>query len=815
LLVHDARFAARMLRRQPVLTVPAVLSLTLGIAAGTIIFTFVKAVFLPALPVQDPSQLVLVYSTTRNRAGELTEYQSTSYLNAKDYQRRNTVFTGLAVIVDSACTLELGDRSSRVVLNLTTADYFDVLGVAPERGRALSNEDDDRNSPAVVVVSHALWMSQLGGRDDVVGTSLRLNRRDFTIVGVMPPEFVNVGELPAADVWIPDQWHDALLTGSIREWYSLRAARVASMVARLKTGVSVQQAEAAMTAIGTQLERDYPNENAGRSVMLVPLAHTVVPPSQRATYVRSGAIASAIVGVVLLIACSNVAHLLLARASLRQMEFSIRAALGASRRDIVRQLLIEGLLLAAVACASALLTAYSMKAAAVALVRGALRANLDFTFDGRVVLFTIGLSVLTAVVFALAPAWRAARRLGAANARAGDGRVIGSRSSVHHVLIAGQIGLAMVALATAALFIRSLRAAERTDLGFDLDRLVVASLDVGSLRYAPAQVRTFFDAVTDRLRALPVATSVALSDTPPLSGSYRRTVFPGDVDTGDPSNGRLTGIVAVTPRFFETVAMRLLRGRDFDDRDEADRPLVAIVNEAAARTLFGEAEPIGTRLRFLLQDWDVRVVGVVNTVVYASVNEAPQPIIYVPWRQHPAGQATLYVKTMGDPDATARAIRTAVTALEPRFGSTRLRTGRQLLDQFLTTRRLGAQLLGAFGGVALVLAVLGAYGVVAYTVGQTTREIAIRVALGSTRREMFGRALCRSLSSVAAGIGAGLLLETAVSRSIGRMLFRVGELDPLSFAGAAAVLAAAASIACAIPVWRATAVDPMTVLRSE
>jgi predicted permease len=814
-VLQDAQFAARMLRRQPGFTITALLSLTLGIAASTIIFTFVKAVFMPALPVKDPSELVLIYSTTRGRSGELAEYQSTSYLNAKDYQSRNTVFSGLAVIVDSACTLERGDRSSRVVLNLTTADYFEVLGIRPEHGRAISRQDDDPNSPPVVVVSHVLWASQLGSDDHAIGTRIRLNGHDYTIIGVMPPEFANIGGLPAAEVWIPTVWHDQLLTGNIRTWYNLRAARVASMVARLKAGVSFRQAEAAMTAVGSQLQQDYPKENAGRNVMLVPLGHTVVPPSQRTMYARAGVITSMIVVVVLLIACSNVAHLLLARASHRREEFSIRVALGASRRDIVGQLLIEGLLLAAVACLLGLLSAYWVKGLATTLVPRNLRANLDFTFDGRVVLFAVGVSVLATVVFALGPAWRASRRLGTVHPGAIETRVSGSRRPVHGLLVVVQIGLAVVALVTAGLFIRSLRAAQQTDLGFDLEQQVLTSVDLASLRYPSPRVRAFYDAVTERLRALPTVASVAISDTPPLSGSFRRTVFSADGDISDPSNGRLAGIVGVAPRFFDTVGIRL-RGRDFDDRDDLDRPMVAIVNAAAAKALWpGGDDPIGKRLRFLLQDWDVAVVGLANTVTYASVNEAPQPIIYMPLKQHLSPEGTVYVRTTGDPEAVAKTVRASVTSLEPALGSTRIRTGRQVLDQLLTERRLGAQLLGAFGIVALSLAVLGTYGVISYIVSQTKREIGIRTALGSTRREIFLRSLAHSLAAVVAGIVVGLLLEVGVTRLTASMLYGVGMFDPVSFGAAVAVLLATALVACAVPVWRATDVDPMIVFRTE
>jgi len=372
-----------------------------------------------------------------------------------------------------------------------------------------------------------------------------------------------------------------------------------------------------------------------------------------------------------------------------------------------------------------------------------------------------------------------------------------------------------VALVTASLFIRSLRAAERTDLGFDLDRQVVTTVDLASLHYPLPRVRAFYEAVVQRLGTLPGVANVAVADAPPLSGSFRRTVFPAETDISDPSNGRLVGIIDVTPRFFETVGMPVLRGRDFDDRDDVDRPMVAVVNQTAAKTLWPGEDPIGKRVRFLLQDWDVSVIGVVTDVTYARVNEAPQPIIYASLKQHLSSQATVYVNVTGDVDAAAKTIRSSVTSLEPALSSTRIRTGKQVLDQVLTERRIGAQALGSFGMAALLLAVLGTYGVVSYTVVETRREIGIRVALGSSRGEIFRRALAHSLAGVVAGVVLGLFFAAIMTRLVASLLFGVGRFDPISFAGAAALLLATALVACAVPVWRATGVDPTIVLRVE
>jgi putative ABC transport system permease protein len=330
-----------------------------------------------------------------------------------------------------------------------------------------------------------------------------------------------------------------------------------------------------------------------------------------------------------------------------------------------------------------------------------------------------------------------------------------------------------------------------------------------------ARVRGFYESVVPLLRALPGVEDVAVADTPPLSGSYRRTAFPAETDISDPSNGRLVGIIGVTPRFFDTVGMQMPRGRDFDDRDDVDRPMVAVVNETAVKRLWSGADPIGRRVRFLLQDWDVSVVGVVNDVTYARVNELPQPIIYVPLKQHLSAQATVYVSVTGDADAAANAVRASVTSLEPALSAIRIRTGEQVLDQMLTERRLGAQLLGTFGIVALVLAVLGTYGVVSYTVMETRREIGIRVALGASRGEIVLSSLARNLGAVAAGLALGLFLEALGTKLVAGMLFGVGRLDPISFGAATALLLATAVVACALPVWRATGADVTIVLRSE
>jgi predicted permease len=446
---QDLRYAVRSLARTPGFTAVAVLSLTLGIGANALIFTFVKALFWPSMPVRNASEVVVIYSTTRNRNGDVTSYQSTSYLNARDYRERNDVCSGLSIVIDTPATLDGADTSAQVLVHAVTGDYFEVLGVQLAQGRGFV-ADDDRTSGArpVTVLSHALWTERFGANPAIIGASIRLNQHAYTVIGVAPAILHGIGALGNPDLWVPMAMHEALLTGNDKDWFNLRAARVASMVARLKPGVTPSIAQRSLRALGVQLEQEFPNDNAGRNVIVVPLDQTVVPPAQRPVYLLCGVLLWVIGGFVLLIACSNVTNLLLARALQRRREIAVRFSLGASRARLVRQFLAESLLLAVVASGCGLIGASWGRDWLVTVLPADLRHDLTFTLDTRLWVYTAGLVMLVTFLSGLAPALQASNTVTAGAMP--DGAEPPSRR-VRWLSVRGGLVMAQVALSLCAL----------------------------------------------------------------------------------------------------------------------------------------------------------------------------------------------------------------------------------------------------------------------------------------------------------------------------------------------------------------------------
>jgi predicted permease len=815
-LANDLRFAVRLWKKTPGAATVALLSLTLGLGANAVIFTFVKELFIPRMPVRNVSEVVMVYSTTTNRSGELSQYQSTSYPNAQDYRDLNDVFSGLSIIIDTSAQLDTGGIRTAAAAHLVSGNYFSLLGLVPTIGRTLAADDDSHTAATPpTVLSHALWTGKFGSNTSVLGTPIRLNNRTFVIVGVAPADFHDVGALGTADVWVPITAHEQLLTGNLQQWLNLRAARVCMMVARLKPGISLTAAQASLSLVGSALAQQFPSDNAGRNVMVVPLTHTAIAPSQRSTYVLASELVSGIAGLVLLIACANVASLLLARALQRRREFSVRLALGASRARLVVQLLTEGVLFAAVAAVLAIGFAYSARVALLQFVPLSLRPNLTFSVDYRVALFTAAAALVSTIMFGLAPAWQASQCDGSATLDhvappRQNSRILGIRGSI----VVLQIALSYVALAVAALFVRSLLKAQVADPGFEVSREVVVNLDLAEPGYDGRRSQQFLAVLLDRVRALPSVEHASLADSAPLAGGFRRTTFPAGANMSDPATGRLNTTINVAPGFFAAAGLRLLRGRDFTEHDDARSAMVAIVNEAAANAMWPSADPLGQRLRFLLQTWDVMVVGVVNTVTLRTIGETPQPIVYFPLRQHDTRQVVVYAKARSDAAVTAADLSAAVKSLDPMLQPQRVRVGEQIVGDLFVARRIGAGLLVVFGALALVLATIGAYGVASYSVTERTREMAIRRALGASRFSVMGLIVAQGAAIGIIGVVIGMLTAAAATNVLVGLTFGVGRLDVASLVGAATLMFGGVLVASLVAARRATQLAPMEALRA-
>lgn len=815
--LQDFKYAARMLTKRPAFTIVALLSLTLGIGANTTIFTFAKAIFLRRVAVDNPNRVIVVFGNSDSRRGPAQDFLPISYLNSRDFRDENDVFSASSVVGFTGLALKQNGKDTNVFAELVNSNFFDVLGVKPMLGRVMT-PDEDTGAHPVAMISYALWNREFAHDAGVVGRSVQMGTDEYTIIGIMPDDFHDLGLLGSPDVWIPWSMHETALTGVLKEFYPSRGARMTFVIGRLKPGLSIQQAQTSMHNLASNLEREYPTENGGRNVELLSLAETTIPPAQRPIFVRAGVLMAAIVGLVLLIACANVANLLFARATQRQREIAIRQSMGASRTRLIRQFLTESLLLGLLAGALGILCAYWARKLVLGLIpRGVLGPGLDFSLDWKVLLFTFALAIVATVLFGLAPAWQSTGidRLAAlrdrTDAPTGSTRWYGLRGS----LVMLQVALSLIALTGAGLFIHSMSNAQKIDPGFDVKNELIVPLNLGPENYTQPRAEGFFDQALERVRSLPMVADAGIADNGPLQLGVGRTTFTEGVDRTDPRNGHTTPVIATRPGFFSAAGMTLIRGRDFGDHDDANSAMVAIVNQAFADKNWPGQNPIGKHLYMLLTTWDMDVVGVVNTVKTQTLGEPPQPVIYYPLKQHYVPNVSMWVRTKGDPNVALPDVRETVQQLDKSLQLQRVRTVSTDIDQSLAAPRLGAELLGTFGFLALALAAIGTYGVMSYSVNQRRQEIGIRMALGASRTDVLRLILGSGMAMIGVGIIAGLALSTLLTRSMNSLLFGIGLFDPASFFGTATLLVGVALVACLIPARRATKVDPMVALRYE
>ena len=816
-LWQDLRYGLRLLAKSPGFAAVAVLSLTLGIGANTTIFTLAKGIFLHSIPVEDSGRVVVLYSDATSRKGPPQLYLPTPYLNAVDYRDNMTsVFSGAAIAIPNGMDLTLSGKRVQLFAELVNANFFDLLGVRPILGRGFAAEEDTQPKP-VVVLSYALWNTQFGADPGILGRALHIGEQEYTVVGVAPRNFVTVGNLGSPDVWIPISMRDLAITGQAKEFLYERGFRMVSMVARLKPGVTLTQANLALHALGSQLQKQYPKDNAGRNEMAVPIDETSIPPQLHSVFAMAGALLMIIVGLVLLIACANVANLLLARATQRQREIGVRLALGASRSRLIRQLLTESLLLGLLAGALGIIAAYWGKSVLVSLMPPQLARNLDFTLDTRVFAYTFGLAIVATLLFGLMPALQASRsdRMAALKDRTGAPTGSARWYGLRGVLVMVQVALSLIALVGAGLFIHSLSNAQQINPGFEVQHELILFVNLAAEKYQQPQAEQFYKDVVERLRQLPMVQDASLSDTPPFGGGLARTTFTDGVDPTDPRNGKLTPVVASAPGFLNAAGITLLRGRDFTEQDDANGAMVGVVNQAAAQGFWPGQDPLGKHLHFLGEPWDVTVVGEVRTVKYATLGEPPQAIVYMPLKQHYSAFVTIYVRTKGDPAQAMATVRQTVHSMIPAVPLLRVQTMNEVLVNSLTAPRMGAELLGTFGLIALILATIGTYGVMSYSVNQRSQEIGIRMTLGAQPRDVMRLMLGTGMAMVAVGVAAGLGFSVLLARAMNTLLYGIGSFDAPSFLSTAALLLLVALAACYIPARRAMRVDPIVALRYE
>jgi predicted permease len=820
---QDIRYTVRMLIKNPGFSAIAILSLALGIGANTTIFTVVNAILLHPLPVKDIARLVevdTVDTKTRVTAANVTKL-GMSYPNCQDYARENQVFSGVSCIAGPLpLTWSGGAEPKQVLGQLVNANYFDVLGLTPVQGRFfLPDEDTKPGGNNVAVLSYSLWVNKFGSDPNIVGKVMTLNATSYTLIGVGPRGFKGTFIFGnAEEVWVPVSMYTQVLAGFIKDNFNDRRFLAIGVIARLKDGVSMSAAQASLKTIASQLEKAFPKDNASRSVALTPLADAAVGVNNRGQIVLAGGLMMGIVALVLLIACVNVANLLLAQAARREKEMSLRAALGASRRRVTRQLLTESLVLAIVSGIVGIAIAYGGRAVLWSFRPPfILDGDLDIAFDSHVLFFTMGVALLTAILTGLAPAIKVARPNLIEVLKVGGrgGSVSWARNRFRSVLVVAEIALALVALVGAGLFVRSMQNAQNVDPGFESKNLFVFAFDLGALHYSEDRAEQYFRSAIERAEASPGVASATIASNFPLGGGLARTVFPEGQDEASGYRGTLTQLNDVTPNFFKTLRVPMVSGREFTDSDRKDTAQVAIVSEAMAKQFWPNQNALGKRFHFFGETRLREVVGVAHDTVVNAIGEEPQPLAYLPITQDFSPAVTMQVRTTGKPEPVIATVRRAVQSLDTNLALTNWNTVGELLDQGLWAPRMGAALLAVFGGVALILAVVGVYGVLSYSVNQQTREIGIRMAMGAQTGSVLRLVVQQGMRLAILGLVLGLVVAFAAMRLLSSLLFGVSAHDPLIFGGVTLVLASAAVLACYIPARRAAHVDPLVALRYE
>ena len=801
-LWQDLRYGLRMLLKNPAFTVVAVLTLALGIGANTAIFSVVNTVLIRPLPYKDPGRLVYVWSAERARGINQSTVSIPDYL---DWKKQNQVFEGMAAVSRATFNLSGGDEPAQVTGLMTSPDYFDVLGAKPELGRPFAPEEEQWGKHRVVVLSHALWEGSFGGDRKVLGKVVTLNADSFSIIGVMPASFSTPN--PRDQFWVPMAPPPGIQI--------TRDQRFMKVIARLKPGVSFERASADIQTIANRLALEY-REDKGVSAYLVSAEEEVAGNFRTALLILLGA-----AGFVLLVACTNLANLLLARVVGREKEMAIRSGLGATRARLARQLLTESMVLAFLGGALGLLLA----AWGMDLFRKAGSAEIPMaqgiSIDLNVLAFTLGVSILIGLAFGQIPAFSFSRPpLVASLKEGGRGSTTGMRTRRGSgFLVVAEVALALMLSVGAGLLINSLYRLRAARLGFNPDGVLTAEVALPDAKYREPQQRTlFFQHLLERVRAMPGVKASGATLTLPLGGGGRYWTdleIPGRPKAETRESIPIVAFFQVTPGYFRAMAIPVT-GRAFDDHDNQDGPKVAVISETLSRRFFPGDDPIGKRIR--VNSVDLAVVGVSGDIVIDSAKDPGIPEVFVPHAQGVSGASgymVLTVRTDTDPLLLAAGLRDQVRSLDRDQAVANLETLTQVVGESLAQPRLYSLLFGAFAGLAVLLAALGIYGVIFYFVSERTHEIGVRMALGASPADVLWLVVGRGLTLGLGGIALGLAASFVLTRTMSSMLYGVHPTDPLTFVAVSILLTGVAGIACYIPARRATQVDLMVALRYE
>jgi putative ABC transport system permease protein len=803
-LLQDTRYGARMLRKSPGLTGVAVLSLALGIGAISTIFSFVNGIMLRPLPYQDPQRLVLL---DENSVKQGVASMAVSFPNFVDWRAQNHSFEDIACYQADGFIIGSGAggvEPELIKAGFVTQGLFEILGVAPILGRTFTADEDQPDHDQVVILSYGLWQRRFGSNPDVIGQTVLLNNRSRTVIGVMPKGF----QFPeVAEAWGP-------LALNTKIW--TRNDHGLSAIARLKPGVTLDQAQAEMITIAAGIEQQNPITNEGLSVSLTSLRAGLVGDYKEALLILLG-----VVGFVLLIACVNVANLLLARATARQKEIAIRAALGANRKRIFRQLLTESLLLGLIGGAIGLVLALWGMDLLLAAIPIDIPFWMKFDLDGRVLGFTAACSLLTGFLFGTAPALEASNPDLNETLKEGGRSGAGSgRQRLRSLLVVGEIALSLVLLVGAGLMMRSFISLQNVNAGIKPQGVLTTYIALPGAKYRPAEKRmAFFNQLLERVRAIPSVQSAGTNSGLPLAGNnWGRSLTVEGFPVLSVGEAPIINHCVISQDYFNAMGIALLKGRDFNERDAREAAKVTIIDERLAREYWPDGDPIGKRIRFGPPEdnepWHT-IVGVVGDVRHQRLDASTRKSVYLPFAQMPMAGSSLAIRTSGRAESLIAAVRAQLREIDSDLPLTQVMPMTEVVARSVWQPRLYTALFGVFAAVALILATVGIYGVVSYAVTQRTREIGLRMALGAQRQDVLRLVVGQGVMLASIGVGTGLAAALALTRLMSSLLFGVTTTDPLTFAAVSVLLAGVALGACFVPAFRAAKVDPMVALRYE
>ena len=816
MLTQDLKFGLRMLLRKPLLTVGISLSLALGIGANSAVFSLVDAVLFKPLNVGNRSRLVSVY--TSDYSGP--QYGSSSYADFIDFRNKADVFENLSAFTEISTSLRSENKSDRTFGLLVSPNYFDLLGVRAAHGRTFQAEEDQTSG--TLVVSHSFWQRQFGGDPALVGKTVLLNNNSFTVIGIAPEGFTGTDLGRSPEIFVPMQMSAQL--GFEQGFTTNRAIRQFSIIGRLNSNVSEAQAHASLNILAQQLATAYPDtwkerNQQPRSISLVAEHYARVPPETRSILMGLAGLFTVLVALVLLIACSNISNMLLARAAARQKEMAVRRALGASRRRLIKQLLTESLQLSVIGSILGILLAPVCIKLLVAsfLPASATALPIDIGINQRVILFTLAVGLFTGLIFGLVPAIHASRTdlllaMKDESPALGTGR---RRFGIRNLFVMSQISASLLLLIVAGLFIRSLQKAQQIDLGYDINNVLTVRPDAEFLdRRETAPQLVFYNQVLERVRSLPGVEAASFADFVPSGGGRRSTTIAVENYTPRPEENMsvLNGVIATD--YFKTMGMTLLAGREFTDHDKEGARGTVIINDALARRYWPGQDALGKHIA-VGGGRQLEVVGVVKDATAYIFQQGSSPFFYRPLLQNPSAGMTLHVRSKGDPMAMLPAVRNEIDSLGQSVMLRDPSTLSEHLSEALLMLRLVSTLTGLFGLLALALALVGVFSVVNYSASRRTREIGIRLALGAQRTDILRMILKEALFIVLVGVFAGLFMAVASGRLLASLIFANSGIDTSVYVVVALMLIAIAMLACFLPAYKATKVDPSDALRHE